>query len=303
MRAQLILPPTLLLCLPLLAAAVLAAPASRPLGTAPALARMQDDERLRQPVTLALADRPLGVALPELGKALGVPLSADRSVADDAVSYFCKQRPAAEVLPLLASHFGFLWRRQGDGYQLWQDLAGQQREAALRQEEVHEVMRGASARMERAVAVAPLTPGAREARQKEIRESIDSGKLPREKWGEAIEELMALGDIDSPYYDPGFALLRSLTADQVRVLTTGGSLTFSTADRNLSPVLAGHLARIPPLQPERRGAKQVSAIFTFRVKENVGGVMTGVGQYDFIPSQPALALDGSVDASFTDSRD
>jgi hypothetical protein len=42
------------------------------------------DERLTAPLAVKVKDRPLGEVLPELGKELGVPLSAARETADDA---------------------------------------------------------------------------------------------------------------------------------------------------------------------------------------------------------------------------
>jgi hypothetical protein len=42
------------------------------------------DARLEAPLAVKVKDRPLGEVLPELGKELGVPLSAARETADDA---------------------------------------------------------------------------------------------------------------------------------------------------------------------------------------------------------------------------
>src|SRR5437016_6086773 len=96
-----------------LVAIALAAPstgaARRPVrgGEGDALTRMllESDARLQAKVTLAEKERPLGELLADLAKQLKAPLSATRDTADDKVTLFVRDRPAAEVLTLIAQHF------------------------------------------------------------------------------------------------------------------------------------------------------------------------------------------------------
>src|SRR5207249_3980014 len=67
-----------------------------------------------------------------LGKEIQVPLSAGPETADDKVTLFLNARPAEEVLALLARHLHFRWVRRSRGYELRQDSAERQHEAALR---------------------------------------------------------------------------------------------------------------------------------------------------------------------------
>src|SRR5262245_49670604 len=72
-------------------------------GRQPAVAAVfRGDTRLDQKVSLTQKNVPLGEVLPPLGRTLHVPLTANVDAADDKVSLFLKERPAAEVLSLVA---------------------------------------------------------------------------------------------------------------------------------------------------------------------------------------------------------
>src|SRR5713226_4884880 len=90
------------------------------------------DPRLDVKVTLAEKDRPLGEILSGLRHQINVPLRANRDVAGDKATLFLDERPAAEVLALIARQFDFQWYRVREGYELEQSIAGKNREAALR---------------------------------------------------------------------------------------------------------------------------------------------------------------------------
>lgn len=253
---------------------------SAPAGSSPraaskksaATTELRGDPRLTKAVALAWADRTLGQALPELGKTLGVSLSADRSVADDQITFFCKERPASDVLPLMASHFGFLWRRQGQGYQLWQDLAGQQREAALRQAEVQDLLRRVNAQLERIAAMAQLSPAEREVKQQQLNAAAAIPNRTSEQSQEGMLQFLALVGVRDPFNLVGRDLLRTLTPLQMRQLAQGVPVLFATADGSFPLAFAQRSRGVLP--PELSELGPITGMrVTFRVKENVGYLM------------------------------
>src|SRR5690349_1285547 len=95
----------------------------------------RDDARLQKKVTLAYKDAPLGELLGAVGREVKVRLTASRDTADDKVTLFLDDRPAAEALSLIARHLDFQWYRVETGYELNQKAGSKRREAALRGEE------------------------------------------------------------------------------------------------------------------------------------------------------------------------
>src|SRR6187200_3068688 len=77
---------------------------------AAAQSTLGDDPRLAGLVSVVCKDQPLGEVLPMLGAQIGVPLRAGRNTADDKATLQLDDRPAAEVMALLARHFDFQWR-------------------------------------------------------------------------------------------------------------------------------------------------------------------------------------------------
>lgn len=101
---------------------------------------LKDDGRLAKPVTAAAAGVTITELLAELAEQSGVPLTTSRDLSYDMVTAGFKNRPLVRVLSLLSTHFGFTWRRKQGGYELWQDLASKQREEALRNRQITELI-------------------------------------------------------------------------------------------------------------------------------------------------------------------
>lgn len=237
-------------------------------------ASMAADQRLRQPVTLAWSDRPFGEALTELGKTLRVPLTADRSVVDDPVTFFGRERPASELLPLLASHFGFQWRRKDGGYQLWQDQSAQQREAGLRQAEVQNLLRRLNAHLTRVAAVAGLDETGREARRQALLAELEAGKRSPEEREEIGAQILALDSAKDPLWRPGSAILRSITPLQLQTLASGGEITLSTQDGSLPAPVAQQVRTILLHGTEDGPVMDRGTRATLRVSDDLGFLMT-----------------------------
>jgi hypothetical protein len=120
----------------------------RPLAAAGG-AELPEDPRLDPAVSLAERDRPLGELVAALGREIDVPLRASRDTANDKVTLFLKERPAREVMALLARHFDFQWVRGETRYELIQNEESRAREAALRAQEQEAQLGSIYAEMER----------------------------------------------------------------------------------------------------------------------------------------------------------
>jgi len=126
------------------------------------------EPRLREKVCLAVQDRPLGELLFDLAKQFQVPLAASRDTADDRVTLFVRERPASEVLTLLARHLDFQWSRNGRKLELTQNLAAKRREQALRDRDREAQVAGETARMAALSRLAALAPERLEERRQAL---------------------------------------------------------------------------------------------------------------------------------------
>jgi hypothetical protein len=253
---------------------------------------MLSDQRLLTPVALAWADRPLGEVLPELGKTLGVALSADRSVADDQVTFLCKERPAKELLPLVAEHFGFHWRRQGEGYELWQDLAGRQREAALRQAEVDGILAQINACFAEAGELSKHPMSERATRFRELRAALEQTALAGEERERIRWQLLALAASADESYLPEADALRSLIPDQLRTLRTFGQVSLSSEDGTLSEAVTKQI--LQNLRRTKPEAKFAAATVTFRITDRVGEPMPDPHFSNSVVVRPRLEYLASI---------
>ncbi len=230
-------------------AAILAGPFLLPAGAAleeSVLPLFRGDARLAAKADLAWQDRPLGEALPELGKQLKVRLTASPATADDRATLFLQDRPAAEALSLLARHFNFQWSRDRDGYQLGQSTAAARREAVLRAEDLIAQLRPAHERLLRmAQLLGPdgsLPRERLEARQQAVNARLGMTDLPAEERAALGEESQVIGDLLRRGAGAAAALIyRSLNPQQLKQLRADVPLKFSTADGTL-PARAAELA-------------------------------------------------------------
>ena len=122
-----------------------------------ALRRYQDekgisDSRLQKRVTLAKKAVSFGDLLDAIAKETGVNISATRSVADDKLTVFCKDKPLRELMRMITQHFGFVWERTGSEpqfvYRLKQPLRNQFLEEELRNKDKNEALLALDREME-----------------------------------------------------------------------------------------------------------------------------------------------------------
>jgi hypothetical protein len=96
-------------------------------------ARLQDDSRLQETLALQKPFAPLRAVLRTVQEATGVPLYADRAIAEDKVCVLTRERPAHEVLTRLAQTLRYRWQPSADGkgYRLVQPASERVREQSL----------------------------------------------------------------------------------------------------------------------------------------------------------------------------
>ena len=96
-------------------------------------ARLQDDSRLQETLAIQKPFAPLREVLRTVQEATGVPLYADRAVADDKVCVLTRERPAHEILTRLAQTLRYRWQpsTDGSGYRLVQPASERAREQGL----------------------------------------------------------------------------------------------------------------------------------------------------------------------------
>jgi hypothetical protein len=163
---------------------------------------------LEQRITHSETKIPLGELVAKVAADTGIPLTAARDVADEPVAVVVKEFPARELLEALAELLDYRWSRRtttdqrrtpndeprttrdggkrsslvGDRpsvrYEIYQDLAGRQREEALRQV----FSRGVEQRFQEEVAICRELAG---KPQEEMKRLWEEGT----RWQERLEKL------------------------------------------------------------------------------------------------------------------
>lgn len=96
-------------------------------------ARLHEDARLQATLKLEKPFTTLRETLVAVQEATGVPLYADRAIADDKVCILTRERPAHEILTRLAATLRYTWQlsTDGNGYRLAQTASERAREGEL----------------------------------------------------------------------------------------------------------------------------------------------------------------------------
>ena len=96
-------------------------------------ARLQDDSRLQETLAIQKPFASLREVLRTVQEATGVPLYADRAIAEDKVCILTRERPAHEILTRLAETLRYAWQpsTDGKGYRLVQPASERVREQSL----------------------------------------------------------------------------------------------------------------------------------------------------------------------------
>jgi hypothetical protein len=219
----------------------------------PIAAALRNSRELAAKISVTEKDRPLGELLPELGKPLGVKLSAAAEVADDKVTAFLKERPAAEVLSLIAEHFAFQWRKTRTGYELWQDLATRKREAELAAGARAQRMAALRAILERTAQICMLGEDERRKLGAQLRERLRPDLTNTERAAVEVEMSALLGA--ARFGHAAATTYRELPPAVRQALWSGEQVRLTTADGTISPETARRMVEWSTAEDHRGGTR------------------------------------------------
>jgi hypothetical protein len=94
------------------------------------------DARLQRKVSLAVKGVAFSDLCAELEQKTGIAFSAARSVQDDKVTIFCRDRPVRDILRQISALFNFSWERTGADQNEWRYRLTQSLRAQLLEEEL-----------------------------------------------------------------------------------------------------------------------------------------------------------------------
>ena len=206
-------------------------------------ALLSREPKLERKVTLAWKSRPVGAAVVELGKTLGVSLSASADAADDKITAFLDQRPAAEALSLVAEELRFQWLRRGSGYQLSQSETSKREEARLRDDERADQWASLQAQIARINRVTVLSDEQRRSRAQDLITALRRPEITPADRAQLLEEQQAVTALNLPAAAVALRIYQALTPAQMALVRAGGNIRYSTFDGTLAPELAVEIAR------------------------------------------------------------
>lgn len=256
-------------------------------GAAPA--DLSADVRLNTPVTVELPIASMKEVVASLSKQSGVALRVQPELQEDLVSLYAKERPASEVLTMLAQHFGWQWVSSDSGYRLEQPKEASRKESQELQDAIVAAYR--AAREEARERLKKAQSLDREAAQKELqalgeemRQVGQSDPARSTEIMRRIAELSQLLDEETTLPD---LLLANLSDRDFLELENIGKIVFSTNPTRLQRRLPNGVsqgipaflnsiadtlrAKYPEFDP-----RQITAI-RFVVRRPTGGVFALAG--------------------------
>ncbi|WP_309711045.1 hypothetical protein [Armatimonas sp.] len=245
------------------------------------------DSRLQHRVTLALKGESFGELCALLSREAGIELTAARTVADDKVTIFCKDRPLRELLRDIVNLFGFVVERSGSEenfkYRFNQPMRVQLLEEELRNKDRDAALIALDVEMERLQSLSDLSPEAARERAEGLPEGAEKERLNRlggEGWGAAH-------------------LYKSLDAEDIAALRAGKRVQFSPRDSSAVPdklkdgiLRSQYNAKLSKdssgqldiaISPQAKGepltayAEKISPIVGFRLERDELGKFTLIG--------------------------
>ncbi len=91
-------------------------------------ADLSADGRLAGTVTVRAEAETVRVVLKRLSEDIGVRLAASGALEEELIILLAKDRPAHEVLSVIAEHFDWTWKKEDDGYRIYQTTASKKEE-------------------------------------------------------------------------------------------------------------------------------------------------------------------------------
>ncbi len=197
------------------------------LAQTPPVADLSQDARLQKPITVWLRIEPLPDALKAIQKQVGVPLVCPDRFQNEKVAIFVENRPAHEVLTIIAKLFRLRWETYEDGYRVErpsEETALEEEATRLAQEAKR---KGVETYINIARRVLAMTPEQRKKRLEALLESPEKGQADAEV---AINtELSILYSFESVRErNMAEVLIGMLPPAHIARLLNGETLTYST---------------------------------------------------------------------------
>ncbi len=181
------------------------------------------DPRLSRKVSLAVK----GMAFIDLCKKLsedsGIAFTAGRTVANDKVTIFCKEKPLRDLMRAISQLFAFGWIRSGDPsayrYELMQGMRAQLMEEELRNRDRNEALLALDRNMENLRGLLDLSPA----------EAAEKSKSATGEEKQMLEKLAGCGWGAAQLYF-------RLSPDELGALRGGGELRFGGSQEGGRPL-------------------------------------------------------------------
>ncbi len=228
------------------------------------------DARLARKVTLSLKATAFSDLCRQLSELTGIDFAAARTVADDKITLFCKDRPARDIMRQISTLFGFTWERTGEEgayrYRLAQSLRAQLLEEELRNKDRNEALIALDREMEKYRKYQDLSP--EQARKMGETASGDEQKL--------LQNLGGIGWGPSRLYF-------GLSAAELAALHNGQKLSFNSHPQNTEQSLPPDLAR-----------GVLGSLPDVYIKKSEHGFEIGTHGSMFMPNpSPAISVEGA----------
>ncbi|MGC4042471.1 MAG: hypothetical protein QM758_01555 [Armatimonas sp.] len=190
-----------------------------PAAMAEALARYEQeksvvDARLQHKLTLGRKRISFADLCEQISKETGIEITATRSVGDEKITIFCKDRPLRDIMRQVTRLFGFTWERSGDEdkwrYKLTEPLKVRILEEELRNKDRNEALLALDREMEAYKDLLGLSP-------EDARAQAEGAIDPKKK-----ERLKLLGGLG---WGPA-QLYNSLSSEERDALLAGKRLSF-----------------------------------------------------------------------------
>lgn len=188
------------------------------------------DARLQRKVNVAVKGTAFSDLCAQISRDSGITFTAGRSVADDKITLFCKERSLRDLMRAISSVWGFTWERFGEEgayrYRLTQPLRAQLLEEELRNRDKNEALIALDKAMDRYRQYLNLSPE-------------QAAAMAKDATGEDKKLLESLGGSG---WGPA-RLYFGLSPDEMAALRSGEPLRYGTSPASASPSEQGRFGQ------------------------------------------------------------
>jgi hypothetical protein len=261
---------------------------------------LQGVAALEKPVTYTETKIPLGELVQKVASDTGARLTAGREAADEPVAVVVKEMPARELLEQLADLLAYRWVKAGKAravrYEIGQDVAGRQQEAALRAGELDAAEKRLREQIRRYAEMARRPPAQIQAEfDADVRRLLEIEKQPKEQHDaflgtpegrELFSRYDAADAVSTPVPRVLAGLLDRISPRQWSILRSQQQLVLSTVPQSpasghpsqplpteiarllqVCSLVAPQIRHLPPVDPDqeerdRQAAKERQSYWT-----------------------------------------